>query len=193
MKLFPIKQAVTQEQYVAQPQIHTPLGIVQLSLSLSGEAIKPHRNYSFGNGSVLYTYNHHELECELVIFHIAPELPEHMSVEACWVAVFRMQTAVNTLLSDCAFAACWQEGYTWTSYGSSDTGQNLEAAEYSNETYQLHIGTENQEMLMIRRDQGDRVPLSFGQSPDVEWDEQIWNSERGLQVPMSAISGGEMC
>lgn len=103
-----------------------------------------------------------------------------------------MQPNVNTVVSDCTFAACWQEGHTWTSYGS-DTGQHLEAAEYSNAAYRLHLGTDDQEMLMIRRDQGDRIPVSFGQSSDMEWGKQIGLSERDLQIPMSTVAGGEIC
>lgn len=194
MNLFPVQQPIMQEQYVIAPQIHTPLGTIQLSVSLSEQSLHPDRSYTLKNDTLLYVYHQDTLECELILCQLNPELPEGMSVEACWAAVFRLKPKLDGVIPECTFAANWQEGYTWTDYGS-DTGQNLEAAQYSNEAYRLHLGTQDRDMLMLRRDQGDGVPLSFGQDMHGirNADSKVWSSKYGLQVPMTTIAAGELC
>lgn len=194
MNLFPVQQPIMQEQHGIAPQIHTPLGTIQLSVSLSEQPLHADRSYTLENGTLLYTYSHDALECELILCQLTPELPEGMNIKACWAAVFRIKPKLDGAIPECTFAANWQEGYTWTDYGS-DTGQNLEAAQYSNEAYRLHLGTQDRDMLMLRRDQGDGVPLSFGQDMHGirNADSKVWSSKYGLQVPMTTIVAGELC
>lgn len=44
---------------------------------------------------------------------------------------------------------------------ASDTGEHLDAIEIENKTYQLHIGTEDGEMLQNRAEQNDWMPNRF--------------------------------
>ncbi|MGO4530400.1 hypothetical protein AB4Z30_15060 [Paenibacillus sp. 2TAF8] len=120
------------------------------------------------------------------------ELACDQAVEECWGAVFRIQPKSGHQIDECNFTALWKEGYNWTSCGS-DTGEGLEAIEYNNQIYQLHIGTQDGALLMGRKNQGDRIPKSFGIGIDVEAQGYILSSGKGISVPMSQMESDEIC
>lgn len=192
MKLFHGKVTNDVLQMPAIPSICTPLGTVEFSLSVSNQSYRATDCARLTSGGWLYKYYYDSWDCELAICRVDVELACDHAVEECWGAVFRIKPKSGHQIDQCNFTALWKEGYHWTSCGS-DTGEGLEAIEYKNETYQLHIGTQDGTLLMIRRNQSDRIPKSYGEGMDVESQGYILSSGKGISVPMSQMESDEIC
>ncbi|WP_431087678.1 hypothetical protein [Paenibacillus sp. 8b26] len=192
MKLFHGEQVLIKENNLLQPQIHTPLGIIEFSLTVSDNFYHPEQSYKLKNGGSLYKYYYDSFDCELVVCRPKLNLALHLTVEECWGAVFRIKPYTNTQISTCSFSASWKEGYSWTDYGSN-TGEDLEAVEYENQVYRLHLGTQDGDMLMARRNQGDMIPKSLCLNSDFEKYGFILNSDKGIKIPMTLIDSNEIC
>jgi hypothetical protein len=192
MKLFHGKETIVQQAMPAMPSICTPLGTVEFSLSVSNQSYLATDCAKLNSGGWLYRYYYDSWDCELAICRVDVELACDQAVEECWGAVFRIQPKSGHQIDECNFTALWKEGYNWTSCGS-DTGEGLEAIEYNNQIYQLHIGTQDGALLMGRKNQGDRIPKSFGIGIDVEAQGYILSSGKGISVPMSQMESDEIC
>ncbi len=184
--LFQPQPVITPSSLQLDPAIHTPLGTIRLGLSLSDHPLVLTHSHNLKNEGRIYTYNNQSLECELFIVQINPELPEHLRVEECWGAVFRIRPQTDETIHQCTFSAHWTQDYSWNDCGW-DTGENLEALQYRNQEYQLHLGTQDRDMLQFRRDQQDQIPQTFAIN------DTIWGSDRGLSVPMTLIQADEIC
>lgn len=192
MKLFYGEESVVREKDCLQPAIHTPLGIIQLSLSVSGQSYLPSQCFSLKNGGSFYTYASDSFDCELVICRPALNARLSLALQECWGAVFRIKPHAHTTISGCSFSAIWQEGFSWNDYGS-DTGEHLVAVVYENLEYRLHLGTEDGPMLMARRYHGDMIPQSLNLESDLEQYGFILSSDQGIEVPMTEIEPHETC
>ncbi|WP_342426677.1 hypothetical protein [Paenibacillus sp. FSL L8-0158] len=192
MKLFHGERVLNKENNLLQPQIHTPLGIIEFSLTVSDNFYHPEQSYKLKNGGSLYKYYYDSFDCELVVCRPQLNHALHLTVEECWGAVFRIKPYMNTQISTCSFSASWKEGCSWTDYGSN-TGEDLEAVEYENQVYRLHLGTQDGDMLMARRNQGDMIPKSLCLKSDFEKYGFILSSDKGIKIPMTLIDSNEIC
>ncbi|MCM3172899.1 hypothetical protein [Paenibacillus sp. MER 99-2] len=192
MKLFSGVEPLIQEADLSQPSIYTPLGTIEFSLSVSNKCYLPTQCFRLKQGGSLYQYSYDLFDCELVVCKPKFDLASHLTIEECWGAVFRIQPNKNRQIDTCSFSSYWQEGYNWKDYGSN-TGEHLEAIEYENEKYRLHVGTQDGEFLMARRDRGDRIPKSLNLNSDFEKYGFIISSDKGIEVPMTRIESQEIC
>lgn len=192
MNLFSRAEASIQEVDPLQPVINTPLGIIEISLSVSNQSYLPTQCFRLKHGGFLYQYDFDLFDCELVICKPKLYLASHLSVEECWGAVFRIKPKQDHQIDMCSFSAYWQKGYSWKDYGPN-SGEHLEANEYENEKYRLHIGTQDGPLLMARRNQGDRIPKSLSLDSDFEQHGFIVDSDKGIEIPMTRIESQEIC
>ncbi|MCP1183709.1 hypothetical protein [Paenibacillus sp. 1781tsa1] len=192
MKLFRGEEALIQEIDTLQPSICTPLGTIEFLLSVSNECYFPTDCFRLKQGGFFYQYQYESFDCELVICKPKLDFASQQAVEECWGAVFRIKPNINYSISTCRFSAFWQEGYNWEDYGSN-TGEDLEAIEYENENYRLHLGTQDAPLLIARRDQGDMIPKSLCLNTDFEKYGFIISSDKGIEVPMTPIDAEETC
>ncbi|KGP78172.1 MULTISPECIES: hypothetical protein [unclassified Paenibacillus] len=192
MKLFHGEEALIQEIDFLQPSISTPLGTIEFLLSVSSKSYLSTQCFRLKHGGSLYQYGYDLFDCELVICKPKLDLASHLTAEECWGAVFRIKPNKNHQIDTCSFSAYWREGYSWKDYGSN-TGEDLEAIEYENEKYRLHLGTQDGPLLMARRNQGDRIPKSLALNSDFEKYGFIINSDKGIEVPMTRIQSHETC
>lgn len=119
-----------------------------------------------------------------------PSSPQE--VDECWGAVFRIKPNAYHQTSTCSFSASWIEVYGWEDYGS-DTGENLEAVEYENEQYRLHIGTQEEPLIMGKRNQGDMIPKSLALNSAFEKYSFVLHSDQGIEVSMTEIDSHQIC
>ncbi|WP_046213575.1 hypothetical protein [Paenibacillus wulumuqiensis] len=192
MKLFYKQWPLTLNGDHSQPQIETPLGTIHLSLVISGRCYLSNYSSKLPKGGSLYTYYYDSFDCELIICRPKLNMNSHLIVEECWGAVFRIKPHSGSQIDTCSFSAYWEANYNWTHYGSN-TGENLDAAAYENQIYQLHLGTQDMNTLITRKNRNDMIPKSLGSNPDIEHDHSIQLSDRGISVAMTPIDSGEIC
>lgn len=192
MKLFRGEEALIQETDFLLPSISTPLGTIEFLLFVSNEYYFPTQCSRLKQGGFFYQYRYETFDCELVICKPKLDFASQQAVEECWGAVFRIKPHRNHSVDTCRFSACWQEGHRWEDYGFN-TGEDLEAIEYENKNYRLHLGTQDIPLLMARRDQGDMIPKSLILNTDCEKYGFITSSDQGIEVPMTTMDSKETC
>ena len=192
MKLFRGKEALIQGTDLIKPSIYTPLGTIKLSLAASGECYLPTHCSQLKHGGLLYQYYYDSFDCELVLCNLNHNLSSPQEVDECWGAVFRIKPNAYHQISTCSFSASWKEGYSWEDHGA-DTGENLEAVEYENEQYRLHIGTQEKPLIMRKRNQGDMIPKFLALNSDFEKYSSVLHSDQGVEVPMIQMDSREIC
>ncbi|WP_339307401.1 hypothetical protein NST33_07555 [Paenibacillus sp. FSL L8-0435] len=192
MKLFRGKEALIQGTDLIKPSIDTPLGTIELSLAVSSEFYLPSHCAQLKHGGSLYQYYYDSFDCELVLCNLNHNPSSPQEVDECWGAVFRIKPNAYHQTSTCSFSASWIEVYGWEDYGS-DTGENLEAVEYENEQYRLHIGTQEEPLIMGKRNQGDMIPKSLALNSAFEKYSFVLHSDQGIEVSMTEIDSHQIC
>lgn len=192
MNLFSGAEPSIHEVDLLQPSIKTPLGIIEISLSVSNNTYIPTQCFRLKHDGLIYQYEYDLFDCELVICKPKLHFASHLSVEECWGAVFRIKPNQDHKIDTCSFSAYWQEGYSWKDYGAN-SGEHLEAIEYENERYRLHLGTQDGSLLLARRNQGDMIPKSLSLNSDFEKHGFIIDSDKGIEIPMTRIESQETC
>ncbi|CAM3412760.1 hypothetical protein FTE24_020660 [Saccharibacillus sp. WB 17] len=192
MNLFHRARRVILQPNQRQPALHTPLGSLAFSLTVSGQTYLPSHYGALQQGGSFYHYESDTFDCELVLCRPALDARLSLALQECWGAVFRIKPHAPTTIRGCSFSAFWQEGFSWSESGS-DTGEHLEAVVYENPEYRLHLGTQDGHMLMIRKHRGDRIPQSLNLESDFEQHGLITSSEQGIEVPMTEIEPHETC
>ncbi|PWW45496.1 MULTISPECIES: hypothetical protein [Paenibacillus] len=192
MKLFRGKEVLIQDNDLVKPSIYTPLGTIEFSLAVTSECYLPTHGSQLKHGGSLYQYYYDSFNCELVLCNLNHNLSSYQEVDECWGAVFRIRPNTHYRISKCSFSALWKAGYSWEDYGS-DTGENLEAVEYANEQYRLHIGTQEEPLIMGKRNQGDMSPKSLDLDSDSEKYSFVLHSDQGIEVPVIQMDSHEIC
>lgn len=192
MKLFRGKEVLIQDNDLVKPSIYTPLGTIEFSLAVSNKCYLPTQCSQLKHGGSLYQYYYDSFDCELVLCNLNHNLSSPQVVEECWGAVFRIRPNTHYRISTCSFSASWKEGYSWEDYGA-DTGENLEAVEYENEQYRLHIGIQDTPLIMGKRNQSDMISKSLDLDSDSEKYNFVLHSDQSIEVTVTQIDSHEIC
>lgn len=191
MKLFRGKEALIQGADLVKPSIYTPLGAIEFSLAVTSECFPPTHCSQLKHGGSLYQYYYDSFDCELVLSQMNHSLSLPQEVEECWGAVYRIKPNTDHPISTCSFSALWKEGYSWEDYGS-DTGENLEAVEYENEKYRLHVGTQDAPLIMGKRNRGDMISKSLDLDSNSVKYSVVLHSDQGIEVPITQMDSHEI-
>lgn len=189
LRLYQYKDFHSYEKKIAD--IKTPLGIVKFDFKVketSLSCLKPNHLYKDSANNTIVCWYTSDFEAELLIFRPKISIPQGMQVKDCLAAVWRVKSLNEK--EDCVFSAEWCEGYTWKG-GGSDSGEHLDAQTWYNDEYQISIGTQDGEMLEIRKKHKDMLPVEFNY--DVDPIELVKYTERGLVVPIKSIYPKEIC
>src|SRR3954464_15001382 len=131
--------------------VQTPMGEVRFTASDDGREIatgQPER-WRVGDNAWLERWESSGLELERLTCKIAPELPPGMRADGCWGAMWRF-LADRGIARFTAAARLAAPGPR----GSGDTGQFLVALEFETDTWQMHIGTQEEDALADRAGDG---------------------------------------
>ncbi|WP_339240552.1 hypothetical protein MKX40_07610 [Paenibacillus sp. FSL R5-0517] len=189
MKLFRGKEALIQGAMCVKPSIYTPLGTIEISLVVSSEYYLPNQCSQLKHGGSLNQYYYDSFDCELVLCNLNHSHASHQEVEGYWGAVFRIKPNTNHQIITCSVSASWKEGYNWEVYGA-DTGENLEAVEYENEQYHLHIGTQDAPLIMGKRKQCDMNTKSL--DLDSVRYSIVLPTDQGIEISMAHMDSHEI-
>ena len=124
----------------------TPLGNVYFNLIFNGDeifSIKPLKT-EFRDKTTISCWDLDECYVEFLQTHIVPQIPSSMKIEASIAGIWRIKS-----LSKALFPV--MKVHLDTKYeGSPDSGEGLISQSFENDTFNLSIGTEDEDYLSER-------------------------------------------
>ncbi len=161
MGLFSCKE--TQPSSVADPTaIRTPLGVVRLGALLGDDALDsetPTATYRASGDGWVTVWERDDVDLELLVCRPHFASPLDMPVDACWGALWRGRAKASTI-APLIFSASWEDGYTWREV-SPNSGQFLYAKTWWDESTDISIGTQDDELLVLRAQENDYLPSEW--------------------------------
>lgn len=189
MKLFKPKNELIYSEIESNfCTVETPLGRIDFFLEINNVIQSPIKYYILPNGGRLLYFESDIYECEAIICRPKLKLPSNMSVMDCFGIVFRLYSKGK--ISSSKFRAQWNKEYHWSDVGPA-SGQHLEAQVFTNENFQVHLGTEAGDALMHRKIKNDMVPRSLNLVGDEEIHTFVQYLHNGLEVPFQNIQTEE--
>lgn len=169
--------------------IETPLGNIKFDMRIDGEGLPTHStSFSNGKGDYLTCWYSSLYDIELLICSPKLNLPEHLQVDGCRAAIWRV--VLHEKEAACNFYAKWSDGFIWTS-GGANSGEHLDAQTWENDKFEVSLGTQDGEMLQARVINNELMPAKLNSLVDPL--ALIRYMPNGLMVPLEQIFVDNIC
>jgi len=141
------------------------------------------------NKSKLTRWENDSFEVELLVNEPEIRLAEHMEVEKCIAAIwrFRLKSNISKLLIEAKFL---NEDLKFDSYGL-EPGEDLYSIGFETKNYNLHIGTQDEEVLVYRKEVRDYFPIQIPN--DDQYYSPFVNNDKGIGILLDKVEEGEIC
>jgi hypothetical protein len=188
----------------------TPLGRVGFEATLGTHTVSrepPSMTYRLKGGGWLACWHEEAFDLELLVCR--PILPPSLTqrpefpLTDCWAAMWRLEA--HSPVGPCLFAAAWEPGYSWRE-GGSNSGEHLYAKTWDDGQTEVSVGTQDEELLAYRAEQGDCLPTAwrdyFCADPRKgDWRTcPYWQHEAherlrdiGVPTPLPSLETGQRC
>jgi hypothetical protein len=192
--LFSCPGLVEREE-ASPPELITPLGTIAFYARIG-------KRYSAASASTRewrgerirgFEWKMRTVHVELLISPFDPGLPEHLRVDEAWAVVWRFRATKR--IKAPIFSCRWKGRPAWTDWTPA-TGQLLEAAEWSNETIDLAIGTGDAEYYTGWSGRVPWLPMSWARPfwEDLGEDFHLVDYEANeIHLSLPAVSMDELC
>jgi len=167
----------------------TPIGTLAFSAKLNRRYLLgiPTQRYLLRSGAEVSIWERKMAHVEILETDVVPNIPKHMHVDHCRAILWRLKSLQDNMFVH--FEARWII-YPNGIQGYPSTGEHLEAQEWSDDHFNLMIGTEDNELLDYRAYKSYWMPERF---QDLDWmyTEDIYLSD-GLRLTFPALNEGEV-
>ena len=126
------------------------------------------------------------LEAQLLLGPIVPQIPQHMRIQGCSAAIWRIRACVP--LDELAFECWWQEPADNTNSGPN-SGEGLDAITWRTPIGAISLGTEDGEFLKHRGVHRESMPPSLAQQLNSSAVEYL---PHGLRVSLREVPVGSV-
>ncbi|OMF15257.1 hypothetical protein BK131_10240 [Paenibacillus amylolyticus] len=169
------------------PKIQTPFGQLITNIQWRQENIQEFavNTRLLKNDSYIILYETRDITAELLVTKPEPNLPDGATIDDCRSLMWRCQAKKS--LEQILFTLKWEIPFNWTQ-SAPDSGENLDAISFYDDSYVLTVGTEDGETLVRRAKQNHWMAKSIA---DLEAFHLIRYLEDGLQVEIPRIQVGE--
>jgi len=175
--------------------IPNSLGALRLEVTLGGQMLVGSNTdaaSSLAGDGHLWEWRNGSALVELVICWPTLSMPDHLTVDDCWSALYRVEVTQD--VRDVAFSCTWESGYRWTDW-DYDGGEGHLGWAYDDGHNVVSVSTEDELFMSYRAERGDWLPrrllrtvdyYSPGFNPDL-----IELSARGIDVRLPPLLTGE--
>ncbi|MDF2700583.1 MAG: hypothetical protein K0Q49_2142 [Haloplasmataceae bacterium] len=160
--------------------IYTPLGELKFDFHLNNK-MSENKSFKLTEHAYLTHFENEYYEIERVVNDVLLPLNVEKCVGVVWR--FKLKQAVERLI----FQAAFVKTNHFKIYDGQHHGDDLYALKWHNENYQLHIGTQDNELLHERIMQNDYFPVNS----DYLFN-PFYEDENGLSIILENIEVGKM-
>ncbi|MFA7481368.1 MAG: hypothetical protein WC314_12760 [Vulcanimicrobiota bacterium] len=178
----------------SQPHFKTPLGVLELSVSVAGKCSSELSPKAFQNDDLsaqVFVYSLDEAAVELLLCPAKTLLPNGMSVEGSRASILRVSSEINDL--KLSYCCCWSPKVP-TPEGGPSCGEHLEAMTWDSKDTMVSLGTPDEEYLVWRV--GREIPTRWREflSASDGWGFYVHPLEdRGTIIESPGLMKGESC
>lgn len=180
MKLFQTNQKLISESVNPLP-VKTPLGSCICEFQLKEEWVPSCNMEKTESNVFLTTWKEKHFRMECLQFSFKPALPKDLRVDEAVAYIWRFLPACETDVS-------WKCYLKNLANGNCETGENLISCLIEEKDVSLSIGTEDEEMLSHRAENGLWIPMRL---KDKITEENIQCLNNGLEIRFAKLLANE--
>lgn len=191
MSLFKLNKEV-QELFEIDNNLITPFGTISLNINIDNHNVVNRikgKSFFITDKSKLTKWENEHYEVELLINEPNTKMIEHMKVEKCIAVIwrFRFKSNPSKVLIQTKFS---NDDVIYDSI-EVDSGEHLYAIGIENIDYKLHIGTQDEEVLVHRKEVKDYFPIKL--LNENHYYNPFVDTNKGIAMLLENIVEGEIC